>query len=139
MQNLIQINLYFVPGPEVLVFMTSVIKPKAQHKMDEFYNEYKKQYQIGSYDKKYACIQIHKVLAHNAKCSPKQTKIALQCIVVYEKTTNTLVVFSELINQILTLNMAGKLLLMPSFTWSVKNSKEWSLFYGEALPTRRRD
>lgn len=83
--------MFFVPSPEVLVCLSSLIKPKAQQKTDLFYNKYmyKKQYKIGSYDKKKACIQIHKVLAHIANFSPKQTKAALHCIVVNEKTTGT--------------------------------------------------
>lgn len=46
--------MFFVPSPEVLVCLSSLIKPKAQQKTDLFYNKYmyKKQYKIGSYDKK---------------------------------------------------------------------------------------
>lgn len=76
--------MFFVPSPEVLVCLSSLIKPKAQQKTDLFYNKYmyKKQYKIGSYDKKKHAFKF-------TNFSPKQTKAALHCIVVNEKTTGT--------------------------------------------------
>lgn len=74
--------MFFVPSPEVLVCLSSLIKPKAQQKTDLFYNKYmyKKQYKIGSYDKKKHAFKF-------TNFSPKQTKAALHCIVVNEETT----------------------------------------------------
>lgn len=56
--------MFFVPSPEVLVCLSSLIKPKAQQKTDLFYNKYmyKKQYKIGSYDKKKHAFKFTKFL-----------------------------------------------------------------------------